>query len=634
MKTLFSSIFLTLSLIVTASAQMLDTPINVIQGDGDISPRDKATISTRGIVTAVIKKGFYIQTPDADIDKSSKTSEGVFVFTKEAPPAEAVVGNLVQVSGIIAEYKPSTDKYSLTLTQITRPRVQLISKENPLPAPFVLTAVDIDPKGAINQMERFEGMRVKINSLIACSGTGGRIDEKSGIAFPDGSFFGVLKGIRRPMKESGLDVLRAIVDKLPMTFPVFDMNPEMLRIDSNEQIGTKPIHVSADATVKNLTGVVDYVYKTYTIFVDSNSSPVVENIKEAAPGNPAKPREVLVSSFNLENFFDDEKNSENVEEETISPKAVFEGRLNKASMTIRNYMMLPDVIGLIEVENLKVLKKLADKVNADAIAAKQVNPEYEAYLEEGNDGRGIDVGFLIRKTRVNVVEIKQIGKDAVFTGPDKKTDPLFDRPSFLAKLDYPDAVTGKPFEFTVVINHLKSYSGIDDPKTGERTRLKKRLQAEWLANFVAERAKTNPTERLIMCGDFNAFQFNDGYNDVIGILKGKPDVNALEPSKTAVNTGLINLVDLIPTNQRYSFIFAGNAQTLDHVLVNEAAAMRSLSFGFVRVNADFPLKYYNDASRPERLSDHDPAMLYLSLDEIKVPKTDETKPKATPTPKP
>jgi uncharacterized protein len=42
--------------------------------------------------------------------------------------------------------------------------------------------------------------------------------------------------------------------------------------------------------------------------------------------------------------------------------------------------------------------------------------------------------------------------------------------------------------------------------------LKKRLQAEWLSNFVAERAKTNPTERLILCGDFNAFQFNDGYN--------------------------------------------------------------------------------------------------------------------------
>jgi uncharacterized protein len=626
MKTLFSSLFLAFSLVLFANAQMLDTPINVIQGDGDISPRDKATISTRGIVTAVIKKGFYIQTPDADIDKISKTSEGILVFTKDAPPAEAVVGNLVQVSGTVAEYKPGGDKYSLTLTQITRPRVQLISKENPLPTPIVLTAVDLDPKGAINQMERFEGMRVKINSLIASSGTGGRIDEKSGIAFPDGSFFGVLKGTPRPMKEQGLDVLRAIVDKLPKTFPAFDMNPEMLRVDSNEQTGTKPIHVSAGSTVKNLTGVVDYVYKAYTIFVDSNSSPVVENLKEAVPGIVAKPREVLVSSFNLENFFDDEKNSDNVEEETISPKAVFEGRLNKASLIIRNYMMMPDVLGLIEVENIKVLKKLADKINADAVTAKQVNPEYEAYLEEGNDIRGIDVGLLIRKTKVKVIEIKQIGKDAVFEGPDKKTDPLFDRPSLLAKLEYPDAVTGKLFEFTVVVNHLKSYSGIDDPKTGERTRLKKRLQAEWLANFVAERAKTIQTERLILCGDFNAFQFNDGYNDVIGILKGKPDVNALEPSKTPINTGLINLVDYIRPNEKYSFIFAGNAQAIDHILVNEAASMRSLKFGYVRVNADFPLKYYNDATRPERLSDHDPAMLYLSLDEIN--------PKATPTPKP
>lgn len=632
MKTLTLAFLLNLLLVTAAISQQLDTPINVIQGDGDISPRDNATVSTRGIVTAITKKGFYIQTPDAEIDKSSKTSEGIFVFTKETPPAEAAVGNLVQVSGTVDEYKPSGDKYSLRLTQITRPRVQIVSKENPLPAPIVLTAVDIDPKGAVNQMERFEGMRVKITSMTAVSGTGGRVDDKTGIAYPDGTFFGVLTGVSRPMKEPGLDVLRVIADKLPQTFPVFDTNPEMLKVDSNEQIGTKQIHVSAGTNIKNLVGVIDYA-RAYTLLIDANSSPIVEKVKSAVPGIPAKEREVLVSSFNLENFFDDEKNSENVEEEIIKPKNIFEGRLNKASMIIRNYMMTPDVIGIIEVENLKVLKKLADKINADAIAEKQVNPEYEAYLEEGNDVRGIDVGILVRKSKVKVVEVKQLGKDAVFTAPDKQSYPLFDRPSLLAKLEYADTKLGKPFEFTFVINHLKSYSGIDDEKTGSRTRLKKRLQAEWLATFVAERAKTNAAERLILSGDFNAYQFNDGYNDVIGILKGKPDVNALEPSKTPINTGLFNLVDYIQASQKYSYVFAGNAQTIDHVLVNQAASDRSLKFGYVRVDADFPLVYYNDASRPERLSDHDPAMLYLSLDEIK-PKAVDAKPKVSPTPKP
>jgi uncharacterized protein len=633
MKILTLAFGLAVLLISNSFSQQLDTPINVIQGDDDISPRNKATISTRGIVTAIVKKGFYIQTPDAEIDKSSKTSEGIFVFTKDEPPAEAVVGNLVQVSGTVDEYRPSNDKYSLRLTQITRPRVQIVSKDNPLPAPVVLTAVDIDPKGAVNQMERFEGMRVKITSMTAVSATGGRVDDKSGIAYTDGTFFGVLTGTSRPMKEPGLDVLRVIAEKLPQTFPVFDTNPEMLKVDSNAQIGTKQIHISAGATIKNLVGVIDYA-KTYTLLIDSNSSPVVEKMKVAVPGIPAKEREVLVSSFNLENFFDDEKNSENIEEETVTPKNIFEGRLNKASMIVRNYMMMPDVIGIIEVENLKVLKKLADKINADAIAAKQINPQYEAYLEEGNDGRGIDVGILVRKSKVKVIEVKQLGKDAVFTAPDKQSYPLFDRPSLLAKLEYADTKLGKPFEFTFVINHLKSYSGIDDEKTGSRTRLKKRLQAEWLANFVAERAKTNATERLILSGDFNAYQFNDGYNDVIGILKGNPDINALEPSKTPINTGLFNLVDYLQVSQKYSYVFAGNAQTIDHILVNQAASDRSLKFGYVRVDADFPLIYYNDASRPERLSDHDPAMLYLSLDEIKRPKADEIKPKVSPTPKP
>ena len=52
--------------------------------------------------------------------------------------------------------------------------------------------------------------------------------------------------------------------------------------------------------------------------------------------------------------------------------------------------MSPDVIGMIEVENLAVLKKLAERINKDTIAAGKPNPKYEAYLIDGNDGRGID----------------------------------------------------------------------------------------------------------------------------------------------------------------------------------------------------------------------------------------------------
>jgi len=183
---------------------------------------------------------------------------------------------------------------------------------------------------------------------------------------------------------------------------------------------------------------------------------------------------------------------------------------------------MPDVLGTVKVENLKVLQKLADKINADAVAAKQPDPKYVAYLEDGNDIRGIDNGFLVKSSKVKVIETKALGgteKLNYGTGfPDEK---LFDRPPFLLKAEVADAKLGKPFAFTVIVNHFKSYRGIDDEKDGDRVRNKRRLEAEWLANFIAERGKADPTERMLVCGDFKACQFNDGYNDLIGFLNGK-----------------------------------------------------------------------------------------------------------------
>jgi len=92
----------------------------------------------------------------------------------------------------------------------------------------------------------------------------------------------------------------------------------------------------------------------------------------------------------------------------------------------------------------------------------------------------------------------------------------------MLRASFNDPKTGQPFEFTVVANHLKSFLGYDDPKQQDNVRMKKRLQAEFLAKFVQERQKANPAEKIILVGDFNAYQFNDGIVDQIGTIKGKP----------------------------------------------------------------------------------------------------------------
>ncbi|MEQ1920957.1 MAG: endonuclease/exonuclease/phosphatase family protein [Pyrinomonadaceae bacterium] len=604
--------------------------ISEVQGDKGTSPHVGENVRITGVVTAIVAKGFYIQTPDGQTDNDPKTSEGIYVYGENSVGSVSL-GAMVAVDGTVTEFRPRGEKIFLSITEITRPTVKVISKDNPLPAPIVLTAAELDPRGRVDQMERFEGMRVKAD-IVVVGPTGGFTNEKTGRSTSNGVFFATLQGTPRPFREPGMDILAILVDKLPSTTPAFDMNPEILRVDSRAQTGANAIDVPAGATIKGMTGVIDYSRKYFTLMADPTQA-APENIKGFVAVSPAAEREVTVASFNIENFFDDEVNSKEIEKETTVPKDEFQGRLNKASLAIRNVLAMPDVIGIVEVENLKVLQKLADKINADAVAAKQPDPKYVAYLEDGNDIRGIDNGFLVKSSKVKVIETKAIGGSEKLnygTGfPDEK---LFDRPPFLLKAEVADAKLGKPFAFTVIVNHFKSYRGIDDEKDGDRVRNKRRLEAEWLANFIAERAKTDPTERMLVCGDLNAFQFNDGYNDLIGILKGKSDQNVLVPSKTAYATGLKALIESMPNpNNRYSYTYDGSAQALDHMLVNKPVYMGgAIKFGYARIDADFPLVWADDFNRPERLSDHDAPVVFMSMD----PLPPVPKPVATPSPKP
>ena len=69
----------------------------------------------------------------------------------------------------------------------------------------------------------------------------------------------------------------------------------------------------------------------------------------------------------------------------------------------------------------------------------------------------------------------------------------------------------------------------------------------------------------------------------------------------------------MPPQERYSYVFDGTAQVLDHMLVSEALLPQVSRFSYVRGNADAPEVWRGDFRRPERLSDHDAALVYLRL---------------------
>jgi hypothetical protein len=583
-------------------------PIGMIQGIGDASPFNGLAVLTRGVVTGRKSNGYFLQTPDAEVDVNPLSSEGIFVFTGGAPPPAAAAGALIEVRGTAAEFRPSADPASPTITEITSPAATVVSTGNPLPAPIPITLASLTPGGLPNQLERYEFMRVSIDSLSVVAPTEGFVNEASATAAGDGLFYGVLTGAPRPFREPGIETFEYPPPGAPCCIPIFDTNPERIRVDS-DALGAPAINVASGETVSNLTGVLDFAERAYTLALDPSApAPTVSGGPITAAPVPAPgPGQFTIASYNLQRFFDT-VNDAGVSDVALTA-AAFDNRLNKASLGIRNILRAPDILAVAEVENLATLQTLAARIGADAISAGEPDPAYAACLVEGNDVGGIDVGFLVKSPRVSLISCTQERKDATFTNPNTGAQSiLHDRPPLVlqAAVNPPN---GSPFPVTVIVNHTRSFSDVFSASAASAAfaRAKRRAQAEDIAALVQARQSANPAEAIVLAGDYNAYQFSDGYVDVMGTIRGipAPSTQVLVPSPDLVSPDLADAGDTAAPAGRYSYSFRGNAQTIDHILVNPPALARLAGLAFAHLNADFPEILRNDPSRPERLSDHD-----------------------------
>ena len=87
-----------------------------------------------------------------------------------------------------------------------------------------------------------------------------------------------------------------------------------------------------------------------------------------------------------------------------------------------------------------------------------------------------------------------------------------------------------------------------------------------------------------MLGDLNDFEFSE----TLEILQGYQ---------------LLDMYYLLPPNERYSYVFEGNSQALDHILVSPALLLPIPAYDSVHVNAEFE----------DQQSDHDPQVARLKV---------------------
>ena len=594
-----------------------------IQGNGLLSPHNGKRVVTEGIVTAIkFNNGFFLQAANDDGDPA--TSDAVFVFTSSAPPATAAVGNRVRVTGTVEEYTPSSNPHQLAITEIVTPTVEVLETGLALPAAIELTAAELSPDALPGTLERLEGMRVSVAQSVVIAPSGGSIDENDALSFSDGVFHVALPGVARPFREAGIGVMDAITLPAGKNPPRFDTNQERLMVRSRGQVGAQPLSVDTGAEVAGLLGVLDYFAGTWALLPDVATPPTVSGGRLPEAVNDPRYDEVTVGSFNLLRLFDEVNDSNGAV--TLTPEAL-DKRLAKAALAICDYLKTPDILGAVEVENLRVLQLLSERIDATCAA----RPGYVPYLQPGNDVGGINVGFLVSSrltadgvARVEVLDVAQFGKETTLANPNGTTSLLNDRPPLrLRARVHQDATSSYPL--TVIVNHLRSLNDINDTLPGssgwatggERVRVKRGAQAVYLAQLVEEMQQANPDEKIVLVGDFNAFEFNDGYVDVMGIIRGDaaPEDQVLTWMPSPLTVPLVDGSQLIADPaQRYSYSFEGNAQTLDHVLVNESLVMdAALRVDHARINADFGVDNFGDATLAVRSSDHDPVRLSIRV---------------------
>ncbi|HEU5091473.1 MAG TPA: PxKF domain-containing protein, partial [Nitrospira sp.] len=177
-----------------------------------------------------------------------------------------------------------------------------------------------------------------------------------------------------------------------------------------------------------------------------------------------------------------------------------------------------------------------------------------------------------------------------------------------------------PRQIIIVVNHTRSFIDIElVGGAGPRVRAKRKAQAEFLADLLQDLQTADPDTPVISIGDYNAYQFNDGYTDPIATIKGTPTADeemVVDASLDVVDPNFINLTDThLSANQRYSFIFEGTPQAIDHFIINNAANSILQRYHIARNNSDFPEGplFANDATRPERNSDHDMPVGYFKF---------------------
>ena len=293
-----------------------------------------------------------------------------------------------------------------------------------------------------------------------------------------------------------------------------------------------------------------------------------------------------------------------------------EAKFARLATLIVDNLRAPDIVGVQEIQDndgvantsvtsatqtFQLLIAAIQAAGGPTYQFRQIDPVDDQ--DGGAPGGNIRVGFLFRADRGLAFVDRPGGTSTTANGVAGTNNQLrlLYSPGRIAPADAAWATSRKPLaaEFTfrgqtifAIVNHFNSKGG-DQPLFGrfqppERSsEVQRHQQAQLVHDFVDQILGAFKNARVVVLGDLNDFEFSR----TLEILEG--------------GGTLANLMDRLPKAERYSYVFEGNSQVLDQMLVTDKLDRAETTYDVVRVNAEFA----------DQASDHDPQVARFVFDD-------------------
>ena len=575
---LLLTITLTATLVhTTHAAEKLSIP--QIQGKSLNSEYVRRTVQTEGIITFSSGGSFYMYDPIGDGDDA--TSDAILVKRKKHG---FKVGDRVKVEGQVEERSPFGTVNNHPITAISKAVVEKLSDGETI-APVLIGSDGLLPptetvypafesenpkKSGMAFYESLESAYLRLQKPIVVGPTN-----------KFGEFYVVVENGKY---ATGMNSLGGI------TLTPGDQNPEIIQIQlTKKMLENANNHVGVGDRFEFLEGIMSYNRGAYELsLIKVGSLSRAETNQKPIEVSDSDPNTVTIASYNVENL---DPKLEELARATEPDDDIESGKFAGIAEHIVKLIRAPDIVALQEVQDndgaeyssttssdltLKTLIEAIKVIGGPSYEFAVIDPEDDS--AGGQPGGNIRVAYLFNPDRVSLEPGSLITIDV----------PEFEQ----TRLPLFATFVFKNNKIQIVNAHLSSKGG-SDPVYGtiQPPRDRSLHQRTAQARAIREKLRTfivSKDSSIIALGDFNSYWFE---SPMLLLSGGIPVSRNLTTDK--------------PPLERISYVFQGNSQSLDHVVVALGPDQTAKLHTF-HVNSKLPER--------ERISDHDPKLVVLSFE--------------------